>query len=273
MNDVPSTAAAESAATAPADPDDLTAIARKVRGRMARMRRAPRVYDYCYFTARTNLEALRSVIDGLGDDLRSVLDVGCGKKPFRPLFPKSVDYVGMDIGGDTDADVVTDLEQRWPLDDASFDVVIMSEVMEHLGSPEHALAEAARVLRPGGMLFATTPFAFPLHARPHDFFRYTEYFYRRVPERHPFTVERLDASNSVLVTPALQSELLLLSVPGVPYVVKQAAWAVGNAGAALVESLVARRARGEGKLASFLRSNPVGYAVVLRRTADQPALT
>jgi len=253
--------------------DGKNKLAVKLRARMARMRRRPRLYDYCYFTARTNLDALRFVIDGLGSEQRAVLDVGCGKKPFEPLFPASVRYVGMDIGGDTDADVVHDLETAWPQEDASFDAVLLSEVMEHLGNPEHALAEAARVLRPGGMLFVSTPFAFPLHARPYDFFRYTEYFYRRVPERHPFTIERLDASNSVVSTPALQAGLLLLPVPGLPFAFKQAAWAVGNAGIAIVEGLAGRKSHGEGRLASFLRSNPCGYAVVLRRTAEGAQLT
>ena len=245
--------------------DDHTTLALSVRARMARMRRDPRIQDYCYFTARTNLAALRSAISSLGGSLHSVLDVGCGKKPFGPLFSETIRHVGMDIACDTDADVVHDLETKWPMEDGSFDLVLMSEVMEHLGDPEHALAESARVLRPGGLLYISTPFAFPLHARPHDFLRFTEFFYKRIPERHPFALQSLDTSNSALVTPVLQTELLLLSAPFVPFALKQAAWAVGNICISVVERLVGGKRECEGRLASFLRSNPCGYAVVLRR--------
>jgi ubiquinone/menaquinone biosynthesis C-methylase UbiE len=44
-----------------------------------------------------------------------------------------------------------------PLPDASFDCVILSEVIEHLEAPQISICEAARVLRPGGRLFVTTP--------------------------------------------------------------------------------------------------------------------
>ena len=43
------------------------------------------------------------------------------------------------------------------LDDGTFDVIVMSEILEHLNSPESFLARAARLLRPGGLLYATTP--------------------------------------------------------------------------------------------------------------------
>lgn len=44
-----------------------------------------------------------------------------------------------------------------PLEPGSFDVVVMSELVEHLPDPEPYLARAAEVLRPGGLLYATTP--------------------------------------------------------------------------------------------------------------------
>ena len=49
-------------------------------------------------------------------------------------------------------------EQTLPYPDSSFDVVVFSEVIEHLtASPLHALREMARVLRPGGRLIVSTP--------------------------------------------------------------------------------------------------------------------
>ena len=50
--------------------------------------------------------------------------------------------------------------QALSLPDASFDKVLMSEVVEHVPDPEQAIAEATRVLRPGGMLVASTPSRF-----------------------------------------------------------------------------------------------------------------
>lgn len=57
------------------------------------------------------------------------------------------------------------LQQRLPFDDASFDVVLLIEVLEHLDSHFNVIAEAGRVLVPGGHLLLTTPNIFRLHSR------------------------------------------------------------------------------------------------------------
>ena len=59
-----------------------------------------------------------------------------------------------------------------PCADGSFDVVVLAEVMEHLPDAPAALAEAGRVLRPGGVLLATVPFMFRVHSDPIDVARY-----------------------------------------------------------------------------------------------------
>lgn len=64
-----------------------------------------------------------------------------------------------------------------PYDDASFDVVVADNVLEHLDAPEAVFREVARVLRPGGRFLAKTPnraHYMPLIARltPHGFHRW-----------------------------------------------------------------------------------------------------
>jgi SAM-dependent methyltransferase len=62
-----------------------------------------------------------------------------------------------------------------PFLDGSFDVVLCTEVLEHLTEPQRAIDEMYRVLEPGGQLLLTTRFLFPIHDAPHDYFRYTKY--------------------------------------------------------------------------------------------------
>ncbi|MBI2099171.1 class I SAM-dependent methyltransferase [Candidatus Uhrbacteria bacterium] len=101
-----------------------------------------------------------------------VLDVGCGSAAsYAPHFPSRVCLdaapgIGVDIVGDAHA---------LPFPDNSFDLVLCIEVLEHLKSPERAIAEMKRVLRPGGKLILTTRFLYPIHDAPGDFWRFTEY--------------------------------------------------------------------------------------------------
>jgi ubiquinone/menaquinone biosynthesis C-methylase UbiE len=66
-----------------------------------------------------------------------------------------------------------------PFADGAFDVVVCGEVLEHVKSPIGVLAEARRVLRPGGRLVATVPFLYRIHADPHDYGRYTQHYWHQ----------------------------------------------------------------------------------------------
>jgi len=70
--------------------------------------------------------------------------------------------------------------QRIPLHDASVDSALLTEVLEHCPDPEGVLREIARVLKPGGFVFLTVPFIWPIHTVPYDEFRYTPFALRRL---------------------------------------------------------------------------------------------
>ncbi|MBI3877362.1 MAG: class I SAM-dependent methyltransferase [Verrucomicrobia bacterium] len=63
-----------------------------------------------------------------------------------------------------------DLHKPLPFENARFDVVIMSEVIEHLEWHGNVIHEAGRILRPGGFLLCTSPNIFRLHSRFQFFF-------------------------------------------------------------------------------------------------------
>jgi len=104
------------------------------------------------------------------------LDLGCGDGPYADLFPLRI---GMDSRPGPGVDVVGDIHTL-PFEDERFDIILCTEVIEHLHSPHSAVAEMHRVLKCGGRLILTTRFVFPLHDVPHDFYRYTHYGLRHL---------------------------------------------------------------------------------------------
>ena len=101
-----------------------------------------------------------------------VLDYGCADRPYEGLFD-GADYVGADLPGNADADVEVRADGSIPLPDESFDVVLSTQVLEHVADPALYLAECHRVLRTGGRLVLTTHGIFVYHPDPVDLWRWT----------------------------------------------------------------------------------------------------
>lgn len=117
-----------------------------------------------------------------------VLDAGAGSSPYRPLF-KHCRYETQDFaqlqdaqlrhGGYAAIDYVCDITQI-SVQDATFDVVLCTEVLEHHPEPIKVVEELARVLKPGGLLLLTAPLGSGIHQEPYHFYGgYTPYWYRR----------------------------------------------------------------------------------------------
>lgn len=109
-----------------------------------------------------------------------LLDLGCGRVPFFGVYGDLVEEcVCVDwehsLHEDSHVDLTTDLNRPLALPSASFDTILLTEVLEHIARPEDLWAEIARLLRPGGKLILTVPFLYWIHEAPHDHFRYTEH--------------------------------------------------------------------------------------------------
>lgn len=109
-----------------------------------------------------------------------ILDCGCGDKPFLPFFEGRYSiYVGIDVTQGKYMDVVGDVE-KLPFKGCLFDAVLCTQVMEHVFSPKRLIDEIYRVLKSGGFLFLSTHGVWPVHAAPHDFWRWTDLGLKRM---------------------------------------------------------------------------------------------
>jgi SAM-dependent methyltransferase len=163
---------------------------------MSRQENVPRVADWhiktkhphyihYYFLIRDIKEAISNYAKG------DFLDLGCGNKPYETLYkPITNSQVGCDIiqSDKNRVDVicpVTDLQ----FEDSRFDSLLCTQVLEHVFEHDKMIQEVNRVLRPGGTVILTVPFAWELHEEPYDFFRYTRHALKELFERNGFVVD------------------------------------------------------------------------------------
>jgi SAM-dependent methyltransferase len=103
----------------------------------------------------------------------SLLDVGCGMRPYeKTFFAGAEKYLGTDYLSDRSRPDVVASALSLPFADASFDTVTSTEVLEHVPDPLRALKEMRRIVKSNGFLILSTPMYWPRHEMPYDYFRY-----------------------------------------------------------------------------------------------------
>jgi ubiquinone/menaquinone biosynthesis C-methylase UbiE len=125
-----------------------------------------------------------------------VLDLGAGTCPYRSFFEhceyKTADFKQLpkeellqkeDYG---EIDYVCEVSNV-PVSDEFFDIVICTEVLEHVPEPILVLQEISRILRPGGKVILTAPLGSGLHQEPYHFYGgFSPYWYKEFLAKYGF---------------------------------------------------------------------------------------
>lgn len=143
---------------------------------MTRLDRVSEQYREHHRTSRTEefvfggaerAELFRRLVGGPG---ARVADLGCRYGALTRAYAEGNDVVGVDVDKDALAEAAklgiatqwADVEERLPFEDATFDVVVAGELLEHIRDPGHLVGEAQRILVPGGRFVGSVPNAFRL---------------------------------------------------------------------------------------------------------------
>lgn len=126
-----------------------------------------------------------------------LLDAGCGEKPYSLIYDSLVDSsVGVDvevcIHDQKSVDIFANLDNL-PFQDKEFDVVLCTNVMEHVANGKEAFKELSRVLKSDGVLILSIPFLYPMHEAPYDFYRYTKYGIQHMLEENNISIQNIHA--------------------------------------------------------------------------------
>ena len=133
----------------------------------------------------------------------SILDAGAGEQQFK-RFCGHLEYVSQDFAQYKPQDLELGLQvQKWdygrldivsdiasiPVKSESFDVVMCTEVFEHIINPIEAIKEFSRILKKNGTLIITAPFCSLTHFAPYHFYSgFNKFFYETVLPENGFEI-------------------------------------------------------------------------------------
>jgi SAM-dependent methyltransferase len=134
-----------------------------------------------------------------------LLDFGCGAMPYKSLFDHVLSYTGVDLENEGHSHKNESIDffydgKSLPFDNNTYDSIFCSEVFEHVFNLDEVLPELNRVLKQGGKILITCPFAWPEHEKPYDYARYTVYALHSELKKHNFDILITDKNGNFFLT-------------------------------------------------------------------------
>lgn len=124
---------------------------------------------------------------------QKVLDASAGARPYAYIFGRQ-QYQSCDVPGGfytAKHDFECYLDSI-PQPDGYYDVIVLTQVLEHVPNPEQVMKELARVTKPGGKMLLSVPLNCPLHGEPWHFFNFTHYGVHELANRSGWVMDECE---------------------------------------------------------------------------------
>lgn len=147
-------------------------------------------FEIRYFPVRALRRAVRDAVARLARSGGTVVDFGCGERPYQDLFVQhGMHYVGCDLEGTPDVRFEPGLPL--PLRSGSAALVSSFQVLEHVEQVDEYLGECRRLLDARGRLLLSTHGVWPYHPHPGDYQRWTRTGLELLLSRNSFRTTRI----------------------------------------------------------------------------------
>ncbi len=162
----------------------------------------PSVSHPLYFIRKGLYNKIKQYSSNLNGRL---LDFGCGAKPYQSLFTNVIEYIGVDYNSEGHSHTNETIDfyydgKTLPFNNDEFDSLFSSEVFEHVFNLQEILPELNRVMKTGGKLLFTCPFAWEEHEIPNDYARYTQFALKDLLEKNGFKIMMVDKNGHYIST-------------------------------------------------------------------------
>jgi SAM-dependent methyltransferase len=181
--------------------------------------------------------------------------------PFKNVLENLVEgYCSIDIEKKVaDVDFVGDLQDMTGVSTETYNVVLCTEVLEHVPQPEKVIVEVRRILKARGKFILSVPHLSRLHEEPYDFYRFTKHGLKFLLERNGFSVLEIVPTGSLFSFLGHQvSTVLVGSTWHIPF--------LGRIVFLLNAGLCTLLCYALDKLLPISDKFPLGYVVVAQKT-------